>query len=139
MDRPRALPTADPAKVLLRPANDSLRPLSTVELALKVRPAPVLSGTTPVWRLDPQYDRWLAEHFPRDPVWLCPLDLYDRMVRPADARYSLEEMDARLAEEVARTGGYSLSGLAGWRQRTAMFAVGSHRLKALLEFLFAWG
>ena len=47
-------------------------------------------------------------------------------------------MDARLAEETAERGGYTLSSLTGWRQRTAMFAVGSHRLKALLEFLFAW-
>ena len=127
------------AEMLLRSANDSLRPLSVVEVALKVRPAPVLSGTSPVWRLDPQYDRWLLESFPRDPVWLCPLDLYDRMVRPADARYTLEEMHAHLADEMARTGGYALAGLSGWRHRTAMFVVGSHRLKALLEFLFAWG
>ncbi len=128
----------DQAELLLRPANDSVRPLSTIELALKVRPAPVLSGTTPVWRLDPQYERWLAEYFPRDAVWLCPLDAYDRLVRPADARYTLEELDALLRDEGARTGGYALGGVAGWRQRTAMFVVGGHRLKALLEFLFAW-
>ena len=134
----RPTPHSQP-ELLLRPANDSLRPLSTIEVALGVRPAPVLSGTTPVWRLDPQYDRWLTENFPRDPVWLCPLDLYDRVIRPADARYTLEEMHAQLAEEAARTGGYALSGLSGWRHRTAMFVVGSHRLKALLEFLFAWG
>ena len=127
------------AELLLRAANDSLRPLSIIELALKVRPAPVLSGTAPAWRLDPQYDRWLAENFPRDRVWLCPLDLYDRMVRPADARYSLEQIDALLQDEVERRGGYTLGGLTGWRHRTAMFAVGSHRLKALVEFLFAWG
>ena len=127
------------AELLLRAANDSLRPLSTIELALKVRPAPVLGGTAPVWRLDPQYARWLAETFPHDQVWLCPLDVYDRMVRPADARYSLEELDALLQAEIAQKGGYTLSSLSGWRQRTAMFAVGSHRLKALVEFLFAWG
>jgi hypothetical protein len=127
------------AELLLRPANDSLRPLSIVELSLQVRPAPVLSGAAPVWRLDPQYDRWLAETFPRDPVWLCPLDIYDRMVRPADARYTLQEMDAVLQAEVARQGGYTLGGVTGWRRRTAMFAVGGHRLKALVEFLFAWG
>ena len=108
-------------------------------MALKVRPAPVLSGTTPVWRLDPQYDRWLADAFPHDDVWLCPLDLYDRSVLPADACYTLEEMHAHLAEEIARTGGYALAELAGWRHRTAMFVVGGHRLKALVAFLFAWG
>ena len=139
MDSPEALTRPGKAEVLLRPANDSVRPLSTIELALKVRPAPILHGSTPVWRLDPQYRRWLAERFPRDAVWLCPLELYDRRVRPADARYTLEEMDARLAEEADRKGGYILSDLDGWRRRTAMFAVGSHRLKALLEFLFAWG
>ena len=48
-------------------------------------------------------------------------------------------MHASLAGEAERTGGYVLNGLSGWRNRTAMFAVGSHRLKALLEFLFAWG
>ncbi len=125
--------------MLLRPANDSIRPLSTIEVALTVRPAPVLSGTTPVWRLDPQYDRWLMDNFPHDAVWLCPLDAYDRLVRPADARYTLEEMEALLREEAVRTGGYTLTSLSGWRNRTAMFVVGSHRLKALLEFLFAWG
>ncbi len=139
MDRTRTTTASSETELLLRPANDSLRPLSTIELALKVRPAPVLSGATPVWSLDPQYDRWLAAHFPKDRVWLCPLDMYDRMVRPADARYSLEEMDALLQDEVRRTGGYTLSSLVGWRHRTAMFAVGSHRLKALMEFLFAWG
>jgi hypothetical protein len=126
-------------EVLLRAANDSLRPLSTVELPLQVRPAAVLSGTDSVWRLEPQYDRWLDEHFPHDPVWFCPLADYDSFVRPADARYTLEEMHDRLAREVARTGGYRLATLNGWRRRTAMFAVGSHRLKALTEFLFAWG
>ncbi len=139
MDRTPRSRTAGQAELLLRPANDSVRPLSTIEVALKVRPAPVLSGAAPVWRLDPQYDRWLAEHFPRDPVWLCPLELYDRTVRPADARYSLEEIDALLSDEMARTGGYALGGVGGWGRRTAMFVVGSHRLKALLEFLFAWG
>ncbi len=127
------------AEPLLRPANDSVRPLSTIEVALKVRPAPVLSGTTPVWRLEPQYDRWLSENFPRDAVWLCPLEAYDRLVRPAHARYTLEDLDALLREEAARTGGYVLGEVTGWRQRTAMFVVGGHRLKALLEFLFAWG
>ena len=127
------------AEQLLRPANDSVRPLSTIEVALKVRPAPGLSGTTPVWRLEPQYDKWLVEHFPHDVVWLCPLDAYDRLVRPADARYTLEELDARLREQAGLTGGYALGDVTGWRHRSAMFAVGSHRLKALLEFLFAWG
>lgn len=124
---------------LLRAANDSLRPLSTVELPLAVRPAPVLSGVSPVWRLDPQYARWLAERFPQERVWFCPLADYDAYVRPADARFTLEEMHERLEREAARTGGYALSTLHGWRRRTAMFAVGSHRLKALTEFLFAWG
>ncbi len=127
------------AELLLRPANDCVRPLSTIELALKVRPAPVLSGATPVWRLEPQYDRWLMDHFPNDAVWLCPLDAYDRLVRPANARYTLETLDERLREEAALTGGYALSEVTGWRHRSAMFAVGSHRLKALVEFLFAWG
>ncbi len=126
-------------QVLLRPANDSIRPLSTIEVALKVRPAPLLSGSTPVWRLDPQYDRWLSEQFPQAQVWFCPLEIYDRMVRPAAARFTLEAMDAQLAEEAQRTGGYVLSSLSGWGKRTAMFAVGSHRLKALTEFLFQWG
>ncbi len=125
--------------MLLRPANDSLRPLSTIELALKVRPAAVLSGSTPVWRLDPQYDRWLIENFRHDPIWFCPLDLYDRRVRPADARFTLQEINALLAEEAQRTGGYALGGMTGWGRKTVMFVVGSHRLKALLEFLFAWG
>jgi hypothetical protein len=40
---------------------------------------------------------------------------------------------------VGRIGGYHLSEVNGWRRRTAMFALGSHRLKALTEFLFAWG
>ena len=131
--------TAGQAQLLLRPANDSIRPLSTIELALRVRPAPVLGGTAPVWRLETQYDRWLDENYPRDPVWVCPLDAYDRLVRPADARYTLEELDGRLREESALMGGYALADVSGWRQRTAMFVVGSHRLKALLEFLFAWG
>ena len=126
-------------QVLLRPANDSIRPLSTIEVALKVRPSPVLSGSTPVWRLDPQYDRWLVEQFPQAQVWFCPLDIYDRMVRPADARFTLEEMDAKLFEQAQRTGGYTLDSLSGWGKRSAMFAVGSHRLKALTEFLFQWG
>ncbi len=127
------------AELLLRPANDSLRPISTIELALKVRPAAVLGGTTPVWSLEPQYDRWLVANFPDAQVWFCPLDLYDLMVRPADARFTLEGLDAHLREEAQRSGGYALSSLGGWRQRTAMFAVGSPRLKALVEFLFAWG
>ena len=127
------------AEPLLRPANDSVRPLSTIEAALKVRPAPVLSGTAPVWRLEPQYDRWLSENFPRDAVWLYPLAAYNRLVLPAHARYTLEDLDALLREEAARTGGYVLGEVTGWRQRTAMFVVGGHRLKALLEFLFAWG
>ncbi len=131
--------TAGQAELLLRPANESLRPLSTIEVALKVRPAPVLSGVQPVWRLEPQYDRWLAERFPRDPVWFCPLEVYDRRVRPADARHTLEEMTVLLDEDADRKGGYTLNSVTGWRQRSAMFAVGSHRLKALLEFLFAWG
>ncbi len=126
-------------EVLLRPANDSIRPLSTVELALKLRPAPVLAGSAPVWRLEPQYEQWLAERFPAAPVWFCPLEVYDRMVRPADARFTLEEADAHLAAEARRTGGYVLNGMGRWRQRTAMFAVGSTRLKPLVEFLFAWG
>ena len=139
MDATRKTRTAGQAEQLLRPANEALRPLSTIEVALRVRPAPVLSGVQPVWRLEPQYDRWLAEHFPRDPVWFSPLDVYDLKVRPADARHTLEEMHASLAAEMERAGGYILNGVTGWRQRTAMFAVGSHRLKALLEFLFAWG
>ena len=126
-------------QVLLRPANDSIRPLSTIELALKIRPAPVLSGTAPVWRLDLQYDRWLVEHFPQAQVWFCPLEVYDRMVRPAHARFTLEEIDAQLFSEAQRIGGYALESLSGWGKRTAMFAVGSHRLKALTEFLFQWG
>ena len=139
MDRVRTLTRPSPAEPLLRPANDSLRPLSTVELALAVRPAPVLDGTAPVWRLDPQYARWLGERFPHDPVWFCPLLDYDREVRGADARSTLEEMHERLEREALRTGGYRLATLNGWRRRAAMFAVGSHRLKALTEFLFAWG
>ena len=139
MDRVRTLTRPGPAELLLRPANDSLRPLSTVELPLTVRPAPVRSGSGPVWRLDPQYGRWLAERFPRDPVWFCPLADYDREVRPAHARHTLEEMQERLEREAERTGGYRLETLNGWRRRTAMFAVGSHRPKALSEFLFAWG
>jgi hypothetical protein len=127
------------AEPLLRAANDSLRPLSTVELPLAVRPAAVKDGTAPVWRLDPQYGIWLAQNFPHDPVWFCPLADYDANVRPADARFTLEEMHARLEREAERTGGYALSTLSGWRRRTAMFAVGSHRLKALTEFLFTWG
>ena len=127
------------AELLLRPANESIRPLSTIEVALKVRPAAVLSGTASVWSLDPQYGRWLAEYFPRDQVCICPLDLYDRMVRPADARYTMEALHDLLADEAARKGGYVLNGVTGWGRRTAMFVVGSHRLKALLEFLFAWG
>ena len=139
MDRSRTTPRSGQAELLLRPANDSLRPLSTVELPLAVRPVPVLGGAPPVWRLDPQYQLWLAGRFPYDPVWFCPLEAYDRDVRPAAARFTLEEMHARLADEAERTGGYALSLLNGWRRRTAMFAVGSHRLKALTEFLFAWG
>ncbi len=139
MDRVRTLTRPAPAELLLRPANDSLRPLSTVELPLAVRPAAVKTGVQPVWRLDPQYDRWLQDAFPRDPVWFCPLADYDREVRPADARFTLEEMHARLEQEAERTGGYHLTTLNGWRRRTAMFAVGGHRLKALTEFLFAWG
>lgn len=127
------------AELLLRHANDSVRPLSIVEVALRVRPAPVRAGTTPVWSLDPQYHRWLADNFPEAEVWLCPLDLYNLMVRPAEARFTLEGLDAHLREEVERTGGYALNGLNGWRHRTAMFAVGSPRLRALVEFLFAWG
>ena len=139
MDRLRTMPRGGQAELLLRPANDSLRPLSTVELPLAVRPVPVLGGAAPVWKLEPQYQLWLAERFPHDLVWFCPLETYDRDVRPADAGFTLEEMHARLAGEVERTGGYALTLLNGWRRRTAMFAVGSHRLKALTEFLFAWG
>ena len=139
MDGLRTMPLGGQAEPLLRPANDSLRPLSTVELALAVRPVPVLGGAAPVWRLNPQYERWLDAHFPHDRVWFCPLQAYDRDVRPADARFTLEEMHAQLAGEVERAGGYTLTPLNGWRRRTAMFAVGSHRLKALTEFLFAWG
>ena len=139
VDRLRTIDLSKSAQPLLRPANDSLRPLSTVELPLAVRPAPVLSGTAPVWRLDPQYTRWLNANFPHDPVWLCPLEDYDRDVRPADARFTLEQLHDRLQRETAHAGGYALSTLNGWRRRTAMFAVGSHRLKALTEFLFAFG
>ena len=139
MDRTRKPMTTGQAELLLRPANDSLRPLSTIEVALKVRPAPVLSGTDPVWRLDPQYGRWLARTIPPDQHWQCTHENYERLVRPADARYTLEQMHARLADELARTGGYALAELAGWRHRNAMFVIGGHRLKPLLEFLFAWG
>ena len=90
MNGPGKLIKPAAAELLLRPANDSLRPLSTIELALKVRPAAVRSGTSPVWSLGPQYARWLAEEFPEAKVWFCPLDLYDKMVRPADARFTLE-------------------------------------------------
>ncbi len=126
-------------EVLLRPANDCIRPLSTIELPLKMRPAPVLAGTAPVWRLEPCYDQWLAERFPAAPVWFCPLEAYDRMVRPADARFTLEEAATHLSAEAMRTGGYVLNSMGRWRHRTAMFAVGSPKLKALTEFLFAWG
>jgi hypothetical protein len=129
----------DQPRQLLRAANDSLRPLSTVELPLTVQPAAILAGASPVWRLDPQYVRWLQDHFPHDAVWFCPLADYDTQVRAADARFTMEELHERLARETERTGGYALPTLNGWRRRTAMFAVGSHRLKALTEFLFAWG
>ena len=125
--------------MLLRPANDSIRPLSTIELALKIRPAPASSLVSPVWRLDPQYEQWLAQHFPQAQVWFCPLDIYDRMVRPADAPYTLDQMDESLREEARRTGGFALGDAGGRPRRTAMFVVGSLRLKALVDFLFQWG
>ena len=139
MDRPSKIIQSGRPEVLLRAANDSLRPLSTVEAPLAVRPAPVLSGATPVWRLDPQYAHWLEAHYPHDPIWFCPLDVYDLHVRPADGRYTLEQMHDRLLQEAQRTGGYALSTLSGWRRRTAMCAVGGYRQKAWTSFLFAWG
>ena len=125
-------------ELLLRPANDSVRRMSTIEVALKVRPS-AAAGAAAVWRLDPQYGQWAAREFPGVHFCYCPLGVYDLHVRPADARYTLEEMDARLRAETERSGGYLIPELARWRTRTAMFAVGGVRLKPLLEFLFAWG
>jgi hypothetical protein len=119
----------------MRPANDSVRPMSTVELALKLQP----TSQRGTWRLDPQYEAWLAQHFPRDRVHFCPLVDYDRLVRPADASCTLEDVVERQRREAPVPGGYRIDGLGVWRPRSAMFVVGSTRLKALLEFLFAFG
>ena len=126
-------------EVLLRPANDSIRQMSTIELALKVRPGASPPEGPPAWRLDPRYEEWTRREFPDVHFCYCPLSLYDQMVRPADARFTLEEMDAHLLVETRRTGGYVMPELQRWRARTAMFAVGGVRLKPLIEFLFAWG
>ena len=126
-------------ELLLRPANDSLRQMSIIEVALRVRPAASSADAPSVWRLDPQYDHWAKREFPNTHFCYCPLSTYDLQVRPADARYTLEEIDAHLRAEAQRSGGYLIPELGRWRPRTAMFAVGGVRLKPLLEFLFAWG
>ncbi len=125
----------DRTELLLRAANDSIRPMATVELALRLQP----TSQRDVWRLDPKYEAWLAQHFPADRVHLCPLADYDRLVRPADARLTLEGAAALLQRDAPLPGGYRLQLAGGWGGRTAMFVAGSTRLKALLEFLFAWG
>jgi hypothetical protein len=123
------------AELLLRPANDSVRQMSTVELALKVRP----TGDGVRFALDPQYEQWRAQHFASERLYLSPLHVYDRLVRPAGAEMTLEDLDARLRRYAALTGGYLLETAGRWWPRTAMFAVGSTGCRALLEFLFRWG
>ena len=125
-------------EVLLRPANDSIRPMSTVEIALRIRPVGSGDAHPTRWRLDPQYELWAAKTFPAARFCYCPLNIYDLQVRPADARHTLEDVDAQLRAETLRFGGYAIPGLTRWWPRTTMFAVGGVRLKPLLEFLFAW-
>ncbi len=123
-----------PAGQGLRAANDSLRPVSTIELALKLRP----TGAQQVWRLDPQYEQWMRANYPGARFYLSPLELYDRLVRPADGPCTLEELDAKLRAEADAQGGYTLEGHAPPWGRRAMFAVGCRRPRALIEFLFRW-
>jgi hypothetical protein len=114
------------------PANDCERPISTVELALKLRP----TGTRDVWRLDPKYRQWIDETFPEARFYFCPLEVFDRSVRPAGAELSLEQAHHMLASLAERVGGYRIEGL-GWG-RSAPFAVGCRGPRALIEFLFRW-
>ena len=122
-----------------RPANDWARPMSTVELALNIRPTPIAVGSLPVWKLDSRYDRWAEAHFPADRLYYCPLKAYDQLVRPAAATHTIEELDAEMRQGVDGTSGYALRGRGRWNPRQEMFVVGSRRAKALLEFLFAFG
>jgi hypothetical protein len=123
-----------PAGQGLRAANDSVRPVSTIELALKLKP----TGTQHVWKLDPQYDQWMRANYPGARFYFSPLELYDRMVRPADGPCTFEELDGELNAELRAQGGYTLEGHAlPWGRKT-MFAVGCRRPRALIEFLFKW-
>jgi hypothetical protein len=124
------------AELLLRPANDSIRPISTVELALKVRPA---NADARRFVLDPQYEQWRLQHFASERLYICPLGAYNQLVRPADAPLSMEALDATLRRDAALAGGYMLETAGRWWPRTAMFVVGSSGCRALLEFLFRWG
>ena len=126
------------AELLLRPANDSIRPLSVVEVELRVRPALVTAGAAPRWRPDPQYREWAQRRFPAAQFFYCPLPRYKREVEAADGVYSMEEIDALLGKDGGLIGGYVLEGVNRWT-RNAAFAVGSRSVTALLEFLFAWG
>ena len=120
---------------LPRAANDSFRAMATVELTLRLKP----TAASGVWRLDPQYREWAARQFPDAGFRFCPLNVYDRLVRPADARHTLDDIDAELNETAARIGGYALPELSRWWPRTAPFVIGSRRARALVEFLFTWG
>ena len=124
-------------ELMLRPANDSIRPLSVIEVELQVRPAPVLAGAERRWRLDPQYAGWTRAHFPAAQFFYCPLPRYKREVEAADARVSMEEIDAVLRREGGPAGGYGLDDSHRWI-RKAGFAVGSRSVSALLQFLFTW-
>ena len=126
-------------ELLLRAANDAGRPMSVIEVALKMRAVPAPVGAPKVFALDPQYAQWAMRTFPQAHFCYCPLDIYDSQVRNADALHSMEQIDALLRDQVRANGGYALSTPPAWLSRTTLFAVGSTRLKPLLEFLFEWG